>query len=363
MKVSVFAMPTIPATIEERRDAAAHRPQHRAVPDDARRAADDRRPGRRARLRRLLHHRAPPALRGRRGDARPADALRRPGRPHRRTSTSTRCRSWPSADDPIRISERIALLDQLTKGRVGVCFARGYQKRWIQILSQGRGATSLIDAESDQRNREIYDEHVEVIRKSWTRGLLGPRRRPLPGAVPVQGGHRRLRRDQLDPGVRLRRRGRRGRRHPQDRRDPAALPAALPRGLGAVHGVAVQHDGRGPQRASPASPPRAARPRSAQHALAYQAEAAKARPRPSSSASGSAPPGRCASARPGRRPSTWRCRPPPSSGTTTSTSSASPRCGARKPTTRTSRSPSPTRPRWPTASSRSASCCAARPTT
>ena len=29
-----------------------------------------------------------------------------------------------SADDPIRISERIALLDQLTRGRVGVCFAR-----------------------------------------------------------------------------------------------------------------------------------------------------------------------------------------------------------------------------------------------
>ena len=75
----------------------------------------------------------------------------------------------PTADDPIRMAESLALLDQLTKGRVGVTFARGYQKRWIQILSQGRGSTSLVDQASDVRNREIYNEHVDVILKAWTK--------------------------------------------------------------------------------------------------------------------------------------------------------------------------------------------------
>src|SRR5205814_5956069 len=92
-----------------------------------------------------------------------------------------------SADDPIRISERIALLDQLTRGRVGVCFARGYQKRWIEILSQGRGATSLIDPDSDQRNREIYDDHVEAIRKSWTEDSWDHGGVHYQGPVPFQG--------------------------------------------------------------------------------------------------------------------------------------------------------------------------------
>ena len=46
--------------------------------------------------------------------------------------------------DPIRVAEDIALLDQLTKGRAGVGLARGYQKRWVQILSQG-GATKPRD--------------------------------------------------------------------------------------------------------------------------------------------------------------------------------------------------------------------------
>jgi alkanesulfonate monooxygenase SsuD/methylene tetrahydromethanopterin reductase-like flavin-dependent oxidoreductase (luciferase family) len=73
----------------------------------------------------------------------------------------------PGAGDPIRIAEDLALFDQMTKGRVAVCFARGYQKRWIQILSQG-GPTSLVDEDSDRRNREKYDEYVQIIKKAWT---------------------------------------------------------------------------------------------------------------------------------------------------------------------------------------------------
>ena len=42
----------------------------------------------------------------------------------------------PTAD-PLRVAEDMAMLDQLTKGRTAVTFARGYQKRWMQVLGQG----------------------------------------------------------------------------------------------------------------------------------------------------------------------------------------------------------------------------------
>jgi alkanesulfonate monooxygenase SsuD/methylene tetrahydromethanopterin reductase-like flavin-dependent oxidoreductase (luciferase family) len=167
MKVSVFAMPTIPATIDERRrlrPIGRNTERYQMMLDELRTIAvlaDDL--GYDA-FSTTEHH-----LHSEGGEAMPdplmlyADLAARTNQIHFYPMSIV-----ASADDPIRISERIALLDQLTRGRVGVCFARGYQKRWIQILSQGRGATSLIDPESDTRNREIYDEHVEVIRKSWT---------------------------------------------------------------------------------------------------------------------------------------------------------------------------------------------------
>src|SRR5581483_5014127 len=72
------------------------------------------------------------------------------------------------ARDPIRLAEEIALFDQLYPGRIGVGFARGYQKRWVQILTQRTNTTSLITAESDRINREIFDEHLQIVLKAWT---------------------------------------------------------------------------------------------------------------------------------------------------------------------------------------------------
>jgi len=71
-----------------------------------------------------------------------------------------------TATNPIRAAEDVALLDHLTKGRVGVAFARGYQKRWVQILSQG-GPTAL-QPDGDAENRERYNEFVEIVLKAWT---------------------------------------------------------------------------------------------------------------------------------------------------------------------------------------------------
>ncbi len=167
MKVSVFAMPTIPATTEERaalRPVGRNTERYQMMLEELRTIAvlaDEL--GYDA-LSTTEHH-----LHSEGGEAMPdplllyADLAARTRNIHFYPMSLV-----PTADDPIRMAERIALLDQLTQGRVGLAFARGYQKRWIQILSQGRGATSLIDPDSDQRNREIYDEHIEVIRKAWT---------------------------------------------------------------------------------------------------------------------------------------------------------------------------------------------------
>jgi alkanesulfonate monooxygenase SsuD/methylene tetrahydromethanopterin reductase-like flavin-dependent oxidoreductase (luciferase family) len=73
----------------------------------------------------------------------------------------------PVASNPIRIAEEVAMFDQLFPGRIEVGFARGYQSRWLQVLAQDDSITSGVP-ESDARNREIFNEYVEVIKLAWT---------------------------------------------------------------------------------------------------------------------------------------------------------------------------------------------------
>jgi alkanesulfonate monooxygenase SsuD/methylene tetrahydromethanopterin reductase-like flavin-dependent oxidoreductase (luciferase family) len=71
--------------------------------------------------------------------------------------------------DPLLVAEDIALFDQMYPGRLQVCFARGYQKRWMQTLMQDTGiVSSFTDRESDAKNREIFNEHLEVILRALT---------------------------------------------------------------------------------------------------------------------------------------------------------------------------------------------------
>jgi len=73
------------------------------------------------------------------------------------------------AHDPIRVAEDIALFDHMYPGRLQVCFARGYQKRWMQTLMQRENAaSSFTDKESDKLNREIFDEYLEIVLKALT---------------------------------------------------------------------------------------------------------------------------------------------------------------------------------------------------
>jgi alkanesulfonate monooxygenase SsuD/methylene tetrahydromethanopterin reductase-like flavin-dependent oxidoreductase (luciferase family) len=72
--------------------------------------------------------------------------------------------------DPIRAAEELAVLDQLTKGRIYAGFARGYQDRWVNVLGQQYHVTGApMDGSSiDNHNRRIYEETLKVIKKAWT---------------------------------------------------------------------------------------------------------------------------------------------------------------------------------------------------
>ena len=74
-----------------------------------------------------------------------------------------------ATQDPIRIAEETAILDHLAKGKYFVGFARGYQSRWANVLGQftDTAATVSDGSHEDERNREIFEERVEMILDCW----------------------------------------------------------------------------------------------------------------------------------------------------------------------------------------------------
>lgn len=72
--------------------------------------------------------------------------------------------------DPIRLAEETAILDHLLKGRYWVGFARGYQARWANVLGQHTGAVATVSDKSaaDIKNRQVFEEHVDMVLKCWT---------------------------------------------------------------------------------------------------------------------------------------------------------------------------------------------------
>jgi Luciferase-like monooxygenase len=76
-----------------------------------------------------------------------------------------------SARDPLRTAEDVALFDQMFPGRLKFSVARGYQKRWVQTLMQDDNAYSSFkpeEKEADQRNRKIFNEHLDIMIRAWT---------------------------------------------------------------------------------------------------------------------------------------------------------------------------------------------------
>jgi alkanesulfonate monooxygenase SsuD/methylene tetrahydromethanopterin reductase-like flavin-dependent oxidoreductase (luciferase family) len=78
--------------------------------------------------------------------------------------------SW----DPIRCAEELAMLDQLTKGRVIAGFARGYQDRWTNILGQHYHVTGapMDGSEVDQHNRRVFEDVFKIIKMAWTQETI-----------------------------------------------------------------------------------------------------------------------------------------------------------------------------------------------
>ncbi len=71
--------------------------------------------------------------------------------------------------NPLRLALEIAWLDQLTKGRTFVGFARGYQSRWLNQMAQKVhvGATSSDKSETDRINREAFEEVFRFLKLAW----------------------------------------------------------------------------------------------------------------------------------------------------------------------------------------------------
>jgi alkanesulfonate monooxygenase SsuD/methylene tetrahydromethanopterin reductase-like flavin-dependent oxidoreductase (luciferase family) len=80
------------------------------------------------------------------------------------------------AQNPIRAAEEIAMLDHMTGGRANAGFARGYQRRWVDVMAQQthgiHGALPHQHDAVDEANRAAFEECFRIIKKAWTEDLL-----------------------------------------------------------------------------------------------------------------------------------------------------------------------------------------------
>lgn len=72
-----------------------------------------------------------------------------------------------TSHDPLRVAEDLALFTHMFPGRIGVAFARGFQTRWLQTLSQSENVAAHHPG-SDALNRQKFDEYLSIIDKAWT---------------------------------------------------------------------------------------------------------------------------------------------------------------------------------------------------
>jgi len=72
--------------------------------------------------------------------------------------------------DPLRVAEETAILDHLTKGKYFVGFARGYQSRWANVMGQWSDSPATVSdgSDADERNRQIFEERVNMVIEAWT---------------------------------------------------------------------------------------------------------------------------------------------------------------------------------------------------
>ena len=80
------------------------------------------------------------------------------------------------ADNPLRIAEDIAMLDHMTGGRANAGFARGYQRRWVDVMAQHthgvHGVAPHQHDAVDASNRAAFEENFRIIKQCWTQDML-----------------------------------------------------------------------------------------------------------------------------------------------------------------------------------------------
>lgn len=80
------------------------------------------------------------------------------------------------ASNPIRVAEDIAMLDHMSGGRACAGFARGYQRRWVDIMAQQAHGVRGVDVgqhnEVDAANRAAFEECFQIIKRAWTEDML-----------------------------------------------------------------------------------------------------------------------------------------------------------------------------------------------
>ncbi len=81
-----------------------------------------------------------------------------------------------ATQDPVRVAEECAILDHITKGKFFCGLARGYQSRWTNVLGQSNDMVAAharyIGEKEDLRNRDIFEERVEMLLKCWSEDSL-----------------------------------------------------------------------------------------------------------------------------------------------------------------------------------------------
>ncbi len=80
------------------------------------------------------------------------------------------------ASNPLRVAEDIAMLDHMTGGRANAGFARGYQRRWVDVMAQQthgiHGALPHQHDAIDEANRLAFEECFRIIKRAWTEDWL-----------------------------------------------------------------------------------------------------------------------------------------------------------------------------------------------
>ena len=80
------------------------------------------------------------------------------------------------AANPLRVAEDIAMLDHMTGGRANAGFARGYQRRWVDIMAQQtHGVSGALPHQHDAidaTNRAAFEENWQIIKKAWTQEMI-----------------------------------------------------------------------------------------------------------------------------------------------------------------------------------------------